>query len=52
VVRAGTLDRSNELAVVAHIWTKRKVEGIEIPEGVPTWPENAPPEDFAAVLRG
>ena len=52
VVRAGTLDRSEELAVVAHIWTKRKLAGIDIPEGVPAWPEGAPPEDFAAALRG
>ncbi len=50
VVRAGTLDRSDELRVVAHIWTKRKLEGIAIPEGVPTWPEGAPPADFMAVL--
>jgi hypothetical protein len=52
VVRAGTLDRSKDLVIVAHIWTKRKLAGIEIPEGVPTWPENAPPEDFAAALKG
>lgn len=52
VVRAGTLDRSNELAVVAHIWTKRKVTGIEIPEDLPQWPEGAPPEDFAKALTG
>jgi hypothetical protein len=52
VVRAGTLHRSKDLVIVAHIWTKRKLAGIEIPEGVPTWPENAPPEDFAAALKG
>lgn len=50
VVRAGTLDRSNELPIVAHIWAKRKLTGIDIPEGVPTWPEGAPPADFMAVL--
>ena len=50
VVRAGTLDRSNELAIVAHIWTKRTLAGVDIPDGVPAWPENAPPEEFAAVL--
>ena len=49
-VRAGTLDRSDELKVVAHIWTKRKMEGIVIPAGVPSWPESAPPADFIAVL--
>ena len=52
VVRAGTLDRSDELNVVAHIWTKRKMTGIVIPDGVPSWPEGAPPADFAAVLLG
>ncbi|HEY2709633.1 MAG TPA: GFA family protein [Caulobacteraceae bacterium] len=51
-VRAGTLDRSDELKVVAHIWTKRKLAGIEIPEGLPTWEEGAAPLDFAAALAG
>ena len=50
VVRAGTLDRSNELKIVAHIWTKRKLAGIDIPAGIPTWPEAAPPADFIAAL--
>ena len=49
-VRAGTLDRSDELALVAHIWTKRKLKGIDIPQGVPQWPEGAPAADFMAVL--
>jgi hypothetical protein len=50
VVRAGTLDRSDELKVVAHIWTKRKMGGIVIPDDVPSWPEGAPPADLAAAL--
>jgi hypothetical protein len=50
VVRAGTLDRSDELNLVAHIWTKRKMRGIEIPAGLPQWEESAPPQDFAAAL--
>jgi len=49
-VRAGTLDRSDELNVVAHIWTKRKMNGIVIPDDVPSWPESAPPADFIAAL--
>ena len=49
VVRAGTLDDSHLLDVVAHIWVKRKQPWLTLPEGVPTWPESAPPEDFAAV---
>jgi hypothetical protein len=52
VVRAGTLDDSDQLQIVAHIWAKRRLEGIEIPEGVPAWPEGAPPEEFAAALTG
>jgi len=52
VVRAGTLDRSDELSIVAHIWTKRKLAGIEIPAGLPTWEEGAPPADFMAALAG
>jgi hypothetical protein len=50
VIRAGTLDRSDELSIVAHIWTKRKLKGIDIPAGIPTWPEGAPPADFMAAL--
>jgi hypothetical protein len=50
VVRAGTLDRSDELKIVAHIWTKRKLAGIDIPANVPSWPEGAPPAEFIAAL--
>jgi hypothetical protein len=49
-VRAGTLDRSDELPIVAHIWTKRKLKGIDIPSDVPSWPEGAPLAEFLAVL--
>ena len=52
VVRAGTLDRSDELAVIAHIWTRRKLAGIEIPAGTPAWEESAPPAAFMAALIG
>jgi hypothetical protein len=51
VVRAGTLDRSNELKIVAHIWTTRKVQGIDIPAGVLVWPEGPPVAEFMAALR-
>ena len=50
VVRAGTLDRSDELNIAAHIWTQRKLSGIDIPAAVPSWPENAPLAEFFAVL--
>jgi hypothetical protein len=49
-VRAGTLDRSDELKIVAHIWTKRKMEGIDIPADIPSWPESAPPAEFIEAL--
>jgi hypothetical protein len=52
VVRAGTLDRSDELNIVAHIWTRRMLSGIDIPAGVPQWRESAPPAEFAAILTG
>jgi len=42
VVRAGTLDRSDELDIVAHIWVKRKQPWLKLSEDVPTWPEGAP----------
>ena len=50
VVRAGTLDTSDALSIVAHIWTKRKMAGIDIPPGVPSWPEGAPPAELLALL--
>ena len=42
VVRAGTLDDSDKLNIVAHLWTSRKLGGIAIPEGTPAWPEGRP----------
>ena len=50
VVRSGTLDRSDELRVVAHIWVKRKQRWLTLPEGVPTWPESAPATELLQVL--
>ena len=52
VVRAGTLDRSDALSIVAHIWTKRKLNGIDIPSDVPSWPEGAPPQEFIKLVMG
>jgi hypothetical protein len=43
VLRAGTLDRSDELETVAHIWVKRKQSWLTLPDGVPAWPEAADP---------
>jgi hypothetical protein len=50
VVRAGTLDRSKELRVVAHIWVKSKQPWLTLPEGVPSWPESAPVAELLQAL--
>ena len=51
VVRAGTLDRSDELDVVAHIWVKRKQAWLPLPAGVPAWAEGAPGAELIAALE-
>lgn len=50
IVRAGTLDESHTLDVVAHIWTKRKQPWLGIADGVPTWPEGWSAAEAARVL--
>ena len=50
VVRAGTLDRSDVLRVVAHIWVKRKQPWLTWAEGAPTWPEAAPASELLEAL--
>ncbi|WP_077036766.1 GFA family protein [Pelomonas sp. KK5] len=52
VLRAGTLDRSDELEVVAHIWAKRAQPWLRLPDGVPAWEEGAPADAFARALEG
>lgn len=50
VIRAGTLDRSEELACVAHIFTANRQRWFDIPDTVSSWPEMPPPAEFVAVL--
>jgi len=50
VLRAGTLDRSDELEVVAHIWVKRKQPWLKLPEEVPAWSEAAPVAELLRAL--
>jgi hypothetical protein len=50
-VRAGTLDRSDELQTVAHIWVKRKQPWLTLPEHVPAWPEAAPLAELVEALQ-
>jgi hypothetical protein len=47
---AGTLDRSDELDIAAHIWTRRKLAGIALAPGVPAWPERPPVAEFVARM--
>lgn len=51
IVRAGTLDRSDELDIAAHIWVDRKQPWLSLPAGVPTWPESAPPAALARAME-
>jgi hypothetical protein len=50
ILRAGTLDRSDELEIVAHIWTARKLGGITIPPELPQWKQGAPLDQLTALL--
>lgn len=50
VVRAGTLDRSDELHIAAHIWTQRALSGVAIPDDVPIWPGRASPAELDDAL--
>ena len=50
VVRAGTLDRSDELDITAHIWVKRKQPWLTLPAGVAAWDESAPASDLLQAL--
>ncbi len=50
VLRAGTLDRSDELDVVAHIWVKRMQPWLSLPAVIPAWPEAAPIDDLLRAL--
>ena len=50
VVRAGTLDRSDELDIAAHIWVKRKQPWLKLPENVSAWSESAPVAELLQAL--
>lgn len=52
VVRAGTLDRSEELQCAGHIFTATKQAWVVIPPDVPSWPEAASPQEFLSLLFG
>lgn len=50
VVRAGTLDHNRTLTPRAHIWVNSKQPWVSLPHDVPTFAENAPMPEFAAIL--
>lgn len=50
VVRAGTLDESDQLDVVAHIWVMRKQPWLALSQDVPKWLEGAPVEQLLEAL--
>ena len=50
VLRAGTLDRAEELRCVLHIFTASKQAWLVLPDEVPQWPGWAPPEALVAAL--
>lgn len=52
LVRAGTLDRSQELIPRAHMWIKRKQPWVEIPRDIPQWPESPPELELGKALAG
>jgi hypothetical protein len=51
VVRAGTVDRSEEFDCRAHIFTNYRQRWVTLPEDVPQWGEAAPLTELAAVLQ-
>ncbi|MCJ8157959.1 GFA family protein [Sphingomonas sp. LaA6.9] len=52
VLRAGTLDRSDELVPAVHIWAKRKQRWLALPKSTPSFDETPSPTEFAAALQG
>ena len=50
ILRAGTLDRSDELAPSLHIWTRRRQPWIALPAHVEAHEENAPADRVAAIF--
>jgi hypothetical protein len=50
VVRAGTLDDSELLACVAHIFTGTRQRWFDPPPGVRVWPDAPDPAEFMAIL--
>jgi hypothetical protein len=52
VVRAGTLDRSEELNCVAHIFTAYRQRWFDIPDDVANWPQEPDLATFGPLMMG
>ncbi len=50
MVRAGTLDHSEELQCAAHIHTASRQSWVEIADTVPSWPGAPSPDAFFALF--
>jgi hypothetical protein len=50
IVRAGTIDGSEELTPELHIYTSTKQPWIALPEDVPAYADKAPPEAWARLF--
>ena len=50
VIRAGTLDRSQELDCIGHIFTNYRQRWLTIPNDAATWPEAPEPAAFIALM--
>jgi hypothetical protein len=50
VLRAGTLDDSQSIEPIAHIWTARMQPWIYLPEGVATFQETPTPAEFMEAI--
>ncbi|WBU61074.1 GFA family protein [Paracoccus albus] len=50
-LRAGTLDDSDNLSPIAHIWTSRMQSWISLPEGTAQFQQSPTPEQFGEAIR-
>lgn len=50
-LRAGTLETSQHLEPMAHIWTCRKQPWVKLPQGIPAFRKSPSPEEFSAAIE-
>lgn len=49
-LRAGTLDDSQRIAPIAHIWTARKQDWLNLPDNVPSFAGSPSPDQFREAV--